>query len=157
VPWALDGNNLAGGSSRDPVRRAALDLARGQRVRIVLFFDGQPPSGGRAVERLGAVEVRYVVNADAAIVALLAGGGRGWRVATDDRGLAARVRASGAEAVGGAAFWAKGERAEKSGAGDTGDRSAARRGRIDLDGEIERLPAAPGRVRRGRAARRNPR
>lgn len=149
MPWVLDGNNLAGGSARATVRRAALELARSERVRIVLFFDGAPPAGRAAVERLGAVEVRYVRDADAAILTLLADGGRGWRVATNDRALAARAKAAGAEAVGGTVFWEKVERATSAGAG--GRQPPEKRPEDpDLDGEIQRLPPAAERVRRRR-------
>ena len=111
MPWILDGNNLARGGDRESVRRAALAVARQERVRLVVFFDGRPPAGADAVERLGAVEVRYAANADAAILAFLAGGGRGWIVATDDRTLADRARGLGARAVDAAEFRRKAERA----------------------------------------------
>ena len=107
MPWLLDGNNLAHGGSREKVRRAALAVARSERVRILVFFDGAPPPGSAASEILGAVEVRYVGNADSAIVAFLRPHGRGWRVATDDRELARLARDAGAEAVPAAAFWRK--------------------------------------------------
>jgi len=63
VPWLLDGNNLAQGGDRERVRRAALDLARRERLRVLLYFDGAPPQGTPPVQRLGAVEVRYVPHA----------------------------------------------------------------------------------------------
>lgn len=62
MPWILDGNNLARGGNRERVRRAALALARTERIRLVLFFDGAPPAGSPDTERLGAVDVRYVPN-----------------------------------------------------------------------------------------------
>lgn len=150
MPWVLDGNNLAGGSHRGPVRRAALSLARQQRVRVVVFFDGEPPSGVPGVERLGAVEVRYVRNADAAITALVAGGS-GFRVATDDRALAAKLRAAGAEVVGSATFWERVSEAESRRAGESGEEKPFS---LDLDAAIQRLPEAPGRVPRRRPGRR---
>jgi hypothetical protein len=107
VPWLLDGNNLAHGESRENVRRAALAVARRERVRILIFFDGAPPPGSGDSEMLGAVEVRYVGHADSAIVAFLRPHGRGWRVATDDRELARLARDAGAEAVAAAVFWRK--------------------------------------------------
>ena len=105
MPWILDGSNLAGGGDREAVRRATLAVARQERVRFVLFFDGPPPPGSAADERLGRVEVRYVPHADTAIVGYVAGGGAGWIVATDDRALAARVKALGARVVPAAGFW----------------------------------------------------
>jgi hypothetical protein len=111
MPWILDGSNLAGGRDREGVRRAALAVARHERVRLVLYFDGAPPPGSDATVRLGQVEVRYVPHADSAIVAQVSGEGRGWIVATDDRALSARVRGLGARAVGTAEFWEKAGRA----------------------------------------------
>ena len=107
MPWLLDGNNLAHGGSRENVRRAALAVARGERVRILVFFDGAPPPGAAVSESLGAVEVRYVGHADTAIVAFLRSHGRGWRVATDDRELARLAREARAEVVSAKVFWRK--------------------------------------------------
>ena len=114
MPWIVDGNNVARGGDREAVRRAALAVARQERVRLVVFFDGRPPAGADAVERLGAVEVRYAVDADAAILGLIGGGGTGWLVATDDRALADRARALGARAVPAAEFRAKADRAAEA-------------------------------------------
>ncbi len=149
MPWLLDGNNLAQGKARERVRRAALDLVRGQRVRVVVVFDGVPPSGGAEVERLGQVEVRYVPDADAAIVNLLATvGGKGWRVATDDQELARRARQQGAEVVSGEAFWARAEE-WAAGGSETGQAAAAWRGELEYFRDPRnRLAAGPGRVRR---------
>jgi hypothetical protein len=144
VPWILDGNNLARGGNRERVRRAALALARTERIRILLFFDGAPPPGSSETERLGSVEVRYVPYADRAILDVVAPRGRGWRVATDDRTLAARVRAAGAEAVAAATFWEKAAAAEaKAPPGPPAPGAAS------LDG-VERFNDAPVRVPRRR-------
>ncbi len=145
MPWILDGNNLAGGRSRDAVRKAALDLARAERLRIVLFFDGAPPPGGAAVEKLGSLEVRYVPHADSAIVAALGADGRGWRLATDDRGLASRAKAAGAAAVPAEAFWRKLEGV----ASTEGERRGASSPSGYPDG-VRPLPEVPGRVPRRR-------
>jgi hypothetical protein len=145
MPWILDGNNLAGGRSRDAVRKAALDLARRERLRIVLFFDGAPPPGSAAVERLGSLEVRYVPHADSAIVGALGADGRGWRVATDDRGLASRARAAGAAAVPAEAFWKKLEGAVPT----SGEQRGASPPGGYPDG-VQPLPEVPGRVPRRR-------
>jgi hypothetical protein len=148
MPWILDGNNLAGGRDREGVRRAALAVARHERVRLVLYFDGAPPPGSGATVRLGQVEVCYVPHADSAIVARVSGGGRGWIVATDDRALAARVKGLGARAVGAADFWEKAGRA--AAAPSTGPA-----GPTDLDSEMryfrdpsQRLPGGATPVRR---------
>lgn len=144
MPWLLDGNNLARGGAREAVRRAALSVARRERVRIVVFFDGAPPAGGTATERLGTVDVRYARHADTAIVAFLRGAGRGWRLATDDRGLARSAREAGAEVVSAAAFWAKAaEVGEDQRSGLTG--SIAEEARYFAE-PGRRLPRAPGRV-----------
>ena len=144
MPWVIDGNNLARGGDRENVRRAALALARAERVSIVVFFDGAPPPGVGDRERLGTVEVRYAPHADAAIIAFLAGKGREWRLATDDRALATRARHAGAEVVGADAFW---RRVASAGAGEH-EREAGVPGR--RVGNVERLPDGPVRVPRRR-------
>ncbi len=154
MPWVLDGNNLAGGGDREAIRRAALALARRERVRVLVFFDGAPPPGSPAIEHLGAVEVRYVGDADAAIVALLAGR-KGWVLATDDRALAASARARGAAVVGSSAFWRKLERVPSCRGKAGGEEAAEKPQTLDLDGRIERLPSAPARVRRRVSRRRH--
>lgn len=150
MPWVLDGNNLARGQGRERVRSAALAVARGERIRIVVFFDGAPPAGGAQIERLGQVEVRYVPNADAAILDLLRGKGRGWRLASDDRDLGIRARSLGAEVVGSAGFWA---RVERSRQGEVAEGAASQSSGGEL-AEAEPLPAAPVRVRRSPRQRR---
>ena len=154
MPWLLDGNNLARGGSRERVRRAALAVARSERVRILVFFDGAPPAGGSGSEALGAVEVRYVVHADTAIVAFLRPRGRGWRVATDDRELARLAREAGAETVPASAFWRKAESAAAAmPEGGAADAAASDEAAFFRD-PAHRLPAAPGRVARRRHPRR---
>jgi hypothetical protein len=120
VPWLLDGNNLVRGGDREAVRRAALAVARHERVRILIFFDGAPPAGVGATERLGRVETRYTGHADTAILAFLQRGGREWRVATDDRELGGRARAAGAEVVPAASFWHKAQTAAQASESQTG-------------------------------------
>lgn len=150
MPWLLDGNNLAGGRDRAKVRAAALQLARRERIRIVVYFDGAPPGGVPDVESLGRVEVRYVANADAAIVTFLGRGGKGWRLCTDDAALARKARQLGAEVVKAASFWSKVGRIN----GDAYDQA-----RIDVaeeityfqeagDGDIDRPRLVPRRRRR---------
>jgi hypothetical protein len=154
MPWILDGNNLARGGDREAVRRAALAVGRREKVRILVFFDGRPPDGAGDVERLGAVEIRYVGHADGAIVAFLREGGRGWRVATDDRELQRRSVATGAEAVPAAAFWQK---AEATSARSPGGREDATAGVAQelayLRDDRRRLPEEPSRIPRRRRPR----
>lgn len=107
MPWIIDGNNVAHGGARAAVRDAALRLARSERLRIVVVFDGAPPPGTPQVERLGAVEVRYARVADSAILAALGPGGRGWRVVSDDRELGRQARELGAEVLSSAEFLAR--------------------------------------------------
>ncbi|MGQ9495585.1 MAG: hypothetical protein ACUVRY_04910 [Thermoanaerobaculaceae bacterium] len=107
MPYLVDGNNVAGGKDRAKVRRAALRLAERERLRIILYFDGAPPAGVKEVERLGAVEVRYVPHADDAMLAFLQGAGLGWRVVTSDRKLAERAKNLGATVLPAQAFWDK--------------------------------------------------
>ncbi|MCS7182408.1 MAG: NYN domain-containing protein [Thermoanaerobaculum sp.] len=110
MPWVVDGNNVARGGDREGVRRAALALARVEKLRLVLFFDGAPPAGVGQVEQLGAVEVRYVPHADLAIVHWLRRQPGGCLLITSDRALAAQARTLGARVLPAQAFWQKVER-----------------------------------------------
>ena len=139
MPWVLDGSNLAGGGDRGAVREAALALARRERISLVVYFDGTPPAGAPPVERLGPVEVRYVPDADAAIVKLVGSKPRSWIVASDDRALARRVRASGARAVAAAVFW-------KRAAGKGAERPQEGRGVVDVAAEAEYFRDATNRL-----------
>jgi hypothetical protein len=153
MPWILDGSNLAGGGDREVVRRAALAVARNERVKLLLYFDGPPPLGSASLVQLGTVEVRYVPHADAAILAHIATAGRDWIVATDDRLLGERVKALGARLVHAAAFWEKvrrgvpGRRAEVSSPPDVETELAYFRD------DTQRLPAETATVRRRRPRR----
>lgn len=157
MPWLLDGNNLAGGLGRGRVRQAALALARRQRVRVVVVFDGAPPAGSPTLESLGQVEVRYAVNADAAILELLGSGGSGWRLATDDRDLGRRAAELGAEVVGGEAFWTRLREEEPREAGGSGTTPSWRKELEYFRDPRNRLDPGPARVvrrpRRGRQGR----
>lgn len=153
MPWVLDGNNLARGGSREAVRAAALELARSERVRLVVFFDGAPPPGAPDRERLGSVEVRYTANADTAILAFLSPSGRGWRLATDDRSLALRARDSGAEVVDAAGFWRKVTALTERAGGVRPSASTDVAGHAVFS-EATPLPEAPVRIARRRPRRR---
>jgi hypothetical protein len=158
MPWVLDGNNLASGRDRERVRRAALALARSERVRIVVVFDGAPPEGSPDRESLGQVDVRYAPNADRAIIELLRASGRGWRLATGDRRLAAQARELGAEVSRASAFWERAGKAET----ETGARNVKP---AEVADELayfhdagQRLPESPRRVpRRAHPSRANKR
>lgn len=147
MPWVVDGNNLAGGSDRERVRRAILNLARREKLRVVVFFDGAPPAGAPWVEKLGAVEVRYVPHADAAILAFLRGSGRGWRLVSSDQALVSRARGLGADVVSVADFRRKLERGDETVDGQRANPAAG----ADYRAGVTPLPPEPLRVRRRRA------
>lgn len=146
MPWVVDGNNLAGGGDREKVRRTILELARRQRVRVVLFFDGAPPAGVPSVEKLGSVEVRYVPHADSAILDLLRTGARGWRLVSSDQALVSKARGLGAEVVSAAAFRRK---LEAGGKPPNDERETPPVG-ADYRAGVTPLPPEPMRVRRKR-------
>jgi len=148
----LDGNNLVRGRDRASVRRAALAVARGERVQILVFFDGAPPPGVGTTEKLGAVEIRYTGHADTAILAFLRGSGRGWRVATDDRALGIAARAAGAEVVPSARFWQKAAAVAQTPGPEAGSGSAVDEEMAYFGDRKRRLPGGPSRI-----ARRSPR
>lgn len=158
MPWLLDGNNLAQGEARERVRAAALALVRGQKMKVVIVFDGVPPPGSAEVEKLGQVEVRYAPDADLAILKLLASeGGREWTVATDDQELAGRARQLGAETVPGGVFWARVGQAV-TGTGGTAEPAMPWSRELEYFGDPRnRLPAGPVRVVRRRGGRRHER
>lgn len=149
MPWVVDGNNLAGGSDREAVRRSILELARRQKLRVVLFFDGAPPAGVPPVEKLGSVEVRYVAQADAAILQLLARDGRGWRLVSSDRLLASKARMLGAEVVSAAAF-----RRRLEAGGGSGEKPQPASTVPDSFAGVVPLPEQPLRIRPRRPKRR---
>jgi hypothetical protein len=106
MPILIDGNNLMHSLSRKPVRRSevrqlVLDSCRRERMTVIVVFDGPPPAGAPAMERLGAVTVLYSQSdtADDVILRRLPSGGpaREWVVVTDDRVLADRARQRGAQ------------------------------------------------------------
>jgi hypothetical protein len=150
MPWLLDGNNLARGGDRSSVRRAALAMARNERVRILVFFDGAPEPGGATSEKLGPVEIRHARHADTAILAFLSKAGRGWRLATDDRDLGRAARATGAEVVPAASFWRKAEAALQTAGPAAEPVSDVAAEMAYLANESHRLPGRPSRIRRKR-------
>lgn len=155
MPWLLDGNNLARGHHRASVRHAALAVARHERVRILVFFDGAPPEGVGEKEKLGSVEVRYVGNADTAILGFLRNASRGWRLATDDRALSVAARALGAEVVAGSSFWKKAAAAAQAAGLETGRTGGVGEDLAYFADPAHRLPRGPLRVarKRGRTRR----
>ncbi len=108
MPVLVDGNNVLhrlppGERSREGLRRRMLQLARGQRMRLEVVFDGAPPEGTPAVELLGPVTIRYSGHgtADDLIIHRLPSGpsARNWTIVTDDRELARRAAAAGARTL----------------------------------------------------------
>ena len=157
MPWLLDGNNLARGHDRASVRHAALAVARQERVRILVFFDGAPPEGVGETEKLGSVEVRYVGHADTAILGFLRKASRGWRLATDDRALTVAARALGAEVVAGSSFWHKAAAAAQAAGPENGRTGGVGEYLAYFADPVHRLPREPARVVRKRARTRRPR
>ena len=151
MPWLLDGNNLARGARRASVRGAALAVARQEKVRILVFFDGAPPDGVAATEKLGSVEVRYVGHADTAILGFLGHASRGWRLATDDRALSVAARGLGAEVVPGSSFWRKAATAAQAADQETNRKGGTGEDVAYFADPGHRLPRGPGRVVRKRA------
>ncbi len=106
MPVIVDGNNLLHSlppdvRSRHDVRRLMLELARAEKVRATVVFDGPPPPGSPEQEHLGIVTIVYAGSrsADEIIVNRLPKGpnAKNWTVVTDDRALAAQVRHTGAQ------------------------------------------------------------
>lgn len=157
MPWLLDGNNLARGGHRDSVRHAALAVARQERVRILVFFDGAPPEGVGETEKLGSVEVRYVVHADTAILGFLGHASRGWRLATDDRALSVAARGLGAEVVAGSDFWRKAAAAAQAAGQETDRTGGVGEDLAYFADPARRLPREAGRVARKQARARRAR
>jgi len=133
------------------VRHAALAVARQERVRILVFFDGAPPDGVGETENLGSVEVRYVGHADTAILGFLRNASRGWRLATDDRALSVAAHALGAEIVAGSSFWHKAAAATQAVGEDTSQTGGVGEDLAYFADPTHRLPPEPGRVARKRA------
>jgi len=108
MSWVIDGSNLLGTSRSDSSEKRKLvqalaQFARSRRTKVVCTFDGvEPEHFGR---HLGGVSVVFsgARPADDLIEKRVAGGS-GWKVVTDDRTLAARVRRRAVEVVGTAAF-----------------------------------------------------
>jgi len=111
MPWLIDGSNVLGAMRVDRhgeegkrgLVRLLASFARAKRTRVTCIFDGpEPPSFAK---NLGAVSVAFSGSraADELIVERAAGG-RGWRVVTSDRGLAARVERRQVEVVSPIAF-----------------------------------------------------
>ncbi|HEX7708435.1 MAG TPA: NYN domain-containing protein [Thermoanaerobaculia bacterium] len=99
MPWLVDGSNVLGamrvdrhddGAKRELVRLLA-GFARAKRTRVTCVFDGpEPASFGK---HLGSVTIVFSGGRSAdEIIVERAATGRGWSVATSDRGLAARVQ-----------------------------------------------------------------
>jgi len=150
MPWLLDGNNVAGGPHRERVRQAALTLAHREKLRIVVFFDGAPPPGVSAVEKLGSVEVRYVPQADAAILAFLQSSPQGFQLVTSDRDLAQKARRLGVRVLPVEAFWQK---LSSSGSSREEREKALPQTPQELFSQITPLPETAGRIRRKKQRR----
>jgi len=114
MPYVIDGNNLLGrsGAPRDAIDakrqlvRALGRYARAHRTRVVCAFDGVEPE--HFGKQLGSVRVLFSGRrpADVLIVERVATG-NGWKVVTDDRALAARVRSRRVDVIDARSFAAE--------------------------------------------------
>ena len=118
MSWVVDGSNLLGTSRSDPSEKRKLvqalaQFARAKRTKVVCTFDGVEPEhfgrhlGGVSVVFSGASPADDLIEKRVAI-------GSGWKVVTDDRALAGRVRRRAVEVVGTAAFLHELERVPSS-------------------------------------------
>lgn len=111
MPFLIDGSNLLGAMRADRhsdhAKRALVRLlanfARAKKTRLTCVFDGvEPPSFARL---LGGLSVTFSSPRSADdVIAERAAQGRGWKVVTSDRGLAARVQRREVEIVPSAIF-----------------------------------------------------
>ncbi len=108
MPILVDGNNLLhqlppARRSRAELRRLCLELVRREGLRVTVVFDGAPPAGTPATERLGRVTILYAAprSADDEIVRRVreARDPRGVTVVTDDHLLAESAAAAGARTM----------------------------------------------------------
>ena len=103
MPYVVDGSNVLGAAraateAKRELVRGLGRLARAKRTRVVCVFDGAEPE--QFGKQLGGVSVVFSGGraADELIVARVASG-RGWKVVTSDRGLAARVAGRNVDVV----------------------------------------------------------
>jgi predicted RNA-binding protein with PIN domain len=119
MPYLVDGNNLLGFLSGKPrpsaedrhrLLRGIADRLRKVRARVFVVFDG-PAEHGTAHSTLGPLSIQYSGRRCADdVIAEIAARSRApadQHVVTDDRGLAARVRAAGATTLSVSEFWAR--------------------------------------------------
>jgi len=103
VPYLVDGSNLGGvlggaGGARDAEGVVRRLLAWRRRGRVIAVFDGAEEP--RLAKRYGSLELVWSGagrSADDEIVRRLSKGGARWTVVTNDRELARRCHALGAE------------------------------------------------------------
>lgn len=114
MPWVIDGNNLLGrsGAPRDAADakrqlvRALARFARARRTKVVCAFDGSAPE--HFGTHLGGVTVVFGGERSADdVIAKKVAHGDGWKVVTDDRGLASRIGGRRVEVVSARAFVAE--------------------------------------------------
>ncbi len=105
MPILIDGNNLLhrlprGARDREGVRRLILEQTRGERVSVLILFDGFAGPGAPPREYLGQVTLEYSgpATADDTIIKRIPHGSpaQNWVVVTDDQDLARRSRDRGA-------------------------------------------------------------
>jgi hypothetical protein len=109
MSWIIDGSNLLGQARTDVGHKRRLvqalaQFARAKRTKVICTFDGIEPEhfGGQ----LGSVSVVFSGARPAdELIAKRTASGRGWKVVTSDRALAAKIRRREVEIVEPAAFW----------------------------------------------------
>ncbi|MEK6372376.1 MAG: NYN domain-containing protein [Acidobacteriota bacterium] len=108
MSWVVDGSNLLGTSRSDPSEKRKLvqalaQFARAKRTKVVCTFDGGAPE--HFGTHLGGVSVVFSGARPADdLIETRVRSGSGWKVVTDDRALAARVRRRAVEVVDTGAF-----------------------------------------------------
>jgi len=107
VPWIIDGSNVLGrhgapraaADAKRQLVRALARFARARRTNVTCTFDGDEPE--QFGKSLGSVRVVFSGGRPAdEIIVKMAANGSGWKVVTDDQGLAARIRGRKVDVVG---------------------------------------------------------
>lgn len=125
MPWLVDGSNVLGADRLDDEAKRRLvrglaSFARAKRTKVTCVFDGPEPAS--FARHLGAVTVVFSGGRTADdVIAERARQGRGWSVATSDRGLSARVARRQVEIVAPAVLIREIEAAPSSDSDPSGD------------------------------------
>jgi predicted RNA-binding protein with PIN domain len=108
MSWVVDGSNFLGSSRSDASEKRRLvqalaQFARAKRTKVICTFDGVEPE--HFGKHLGGVSVVFSgARAADDLIEKRVATGSGWKVVTDDRALAGRVRRRAVEVVDRGAF-----------------------------------------------------